>query len=187
MIETSHRPSLHRHDAHSTQTHTLTYVVSAEQMLEVQILLETAPLQLLSLHHTGLSNASLSLLCSLLTANSEQCATAACLTVLKLGPPVEWATDSTGQQLSKVVLFHSDTVQQLSALAGGLPELQLLQIWGLDEQQQLSVADSWTDAKGNFTMQTTADFLRLGSNRSVHCWLCCAVLWSHLSQLLDSG
>lgn len=136
-------------------------------------MLDTAPLQLLSLHHTGLSNANLGFLCSLLTASSESCSTAACLNVLKLGPPVEWAADSTGQQLSKVVPFDSDTMQQLLALSSSLPELQLLQIWGLDEEQQLSMTDAWMTGRGSPDNQSTADSLRLSSTRLACYANCC--------------
>ena len=143
----------------------------AEQTLEVQILLETAPLRLLSLQNTGLSNVDLTSLCSMLTANPAECATQACLTVLKLGPPVQWTTDCMGQQHSKAVSVDSEMLQQLLALPGHLPELQVLQVWGLDQQQQLDLKEAWIAAKGSPTVQSSADSVRLSSIRQAHCAL----------------
>lgn len=105
----------------------------------------------------------------MLTANPAECATQACLTALKLGPPVQWTTDCMGRQHSKAVSMDSDVLQQLLALPGHLPELQVLQVWGLDQQQQLDLKEAWNAAKGSPTVYSDADSMRLSSIRQAHC------------------
>ena len=90
------------------------------------MLLEAAPLRLLSLHHTGLSNADISTLCNLLTSNPTDCCTQAYLNVLTLGPPVRTSVDSSSQQQSETVQYEPATLQKLLTLPGQLPELQVL-------------------------------------------------------------
>ena len=140
-------------------------MLPAEQTLDLQILLDTAPLRLLSLQHTGFSNVDLIVLCTLLTANPADSGTQASLTVLKLGPPVHWRTDSTGQQLSEATTFASDAMQQLMALPGSLPELQVLQVWGLDEEQQLTLREAWTAIKGAPVVKIVAGSARFSTSR----------------------
>ena len=110
------------------------------------MLLEDAPLRLLSLHHTGMTNADLCLLLTQLTANPDENAAQAYLTCLKLGPPVQW-TGHTEQQISQPVAFDGDALQQMTHLVEKLPELQILQVWGLDESQQHCLTETWNSSK----------------------------------------
>ena len=112
------------------------------------MLLEDAPLRLLSLHHTGMTNQDLCSLLTLLTASPEENATQAYLTCLKLGPPMRWTDDAPPRARPQPVAFDCDTLQQLASLVEKLPELQVLEVWGLDESQQLCVTDAWTSSKG---------------------------------------
>lgn len=111
------------------------------------MLLEDAPLRLLSLHHTGMTNEDLCLLFTQLTANPDENAAQAYLTCLKLGPPVQWVA-LTEQQTSQPTPFNSGALQQMAHLIEKLPELQLLQVWGLDESQQLCLTETWKSSKG---------------------------------------
>lgn len=112
------------------------------------MLFEDAPLRLLSLHHIGMTNEDLRWLLTQLTANPDDNATQAYLTCLKLGPPVHWTGD-TEHQTSQPVAFDTDALQQLTSLVGSLPELQVLEVWGLDESQQLCVTETWKSSKGD--------------------------------------
>lgn len=105
------------------------------------------------------------MLCTLLTANPDDSSTQASLTVLKLGPPVQWKADTTGQQLSEATTFDSDTLQQLMALPGSLLELQVLQVWGLDEEQQLTLTEAWTAVKGAPVVNIVAGSARFSTSR----------------------
>ena len=110
------------------------------------MLFEDAPLRLLSLHHTGMTNEDLCLLLTQLTGNPDENAAQAYLTCLKLGPPVQWIGNA--EQTSQPVAFTSDTLQQMTHLVEQLPELQVLQVWGLDESQQLCLTEAWNSSKG---------------------------------------
>ena len=115
-------------------------------MLEVQMLFEDAPLRLLSIHHTGMTNEDLRLLMKQLAANPDDNATQAYLTCLKLGPPVEWVGNAEAQT-SQPVGLNSDSVQQLTGLLDKLLELEVLQVWGLDEHQQGDLTEAWKSVK----------------------------------------
>ena len=134
---------------------------SAEQLLETSMLFEDAPLRLLSIHHTGMTNEDLCLLFTQLTADPEEISTQAYLTCLKLGPAVHWASASN-QQASQAVPFTSETLQHMSDMLKVLSELEVLQVWGLDAEQQARLADAWSSVKthpGHVT--TTADSFRI--------------------------
>ena len=111
------------------------------------MLFEDAPLRLLSLHHTGLTNEDLCLLLTQLAANPDENAARAYLSCLKLGPPVQ-RTGNAEQQTSQPVPFSSDALQQMTHLVEKLPELQVLHVWGLDESQQLCLTETWNSSKG---------------------------------------
>ena len=128
---------------------------------------------MLSIHHTGMTNEDLCGLFNLLTADPEENATHAYLTCLKLGPAMQWAS-SLEQLASQPVPFSSETLQHLISLLEGLPELQTLQVWGLDEDQQLSVTEAWKGSKGEPGYVRIADAsLRISSN------IRCTVHWLH--------
>lgn len=127
------------------------------------MLLEDAPLRLLSLHHTGLTNEDLCLLLTQLTANPDDNAAQAYLTCLKLGPPVQWI-GNTEQQSSQPVALNSDALQQMTQLVEKLPELQVLQVWGLVESQQLCLTETWNRCKGEAcTVSLCDDSYRVSS------------------------
>ncbi len=125
------------------------------------MLFEDAPLRLLSIHHTGMTNEDLCLLFNQLTADAEEISTQAYLTCLKLGPAVHWASASD-QQASRAVPFTPETLQRMLDVLKGLSELEVLQVWGLDAEQQARLADAWSSVKahpGHVT--TTADSFRI--------------------------
>lgn len=127
------------------------------------MLLEDAPLRLLSLHHTGLTNADLRLLLTELTANTDDNATQAYLTCLRLGPAVQWPDDPEHQS-SQSVAFDTATMQQLISLIDKLPQLQVLQVWGLDDNQQMCLTEAWRSSKGELCLiSTPADSFRITS------------------------
>jgi len=130
------------------------------------MLFEDAPLRLLSIHHTGMTNEDLCLLFNQLAANPEENATQAYLTCIKLGPAVRWVS-APGQQCSEPVPFEPETLQQMIRVLGALPELQVLQVWGLDEEQQASLTDAWKRTKGEpGHVGTAVDSFRIcGSSR----------------------
>ncbi|KAL0029936.1 hypothetical protein WJX77_008325 [Trebouxia sp. C0004] len=139
---------------------------SCKQLLETSMLFEDAPLRLLSIHHTGMTNEDLCLLFSQLTADPEEISTQAYLKCLKLGPAVLW-TSASDQQASQAVLFKSETLQHMIDMLKGLPELEVLQVWGLDAEQQARLADAWSSVKahpGHIT--TTADSFRICTSPS---------------------
>ena len=134
---------------------------SAEQLLETSMLFEDAPLRLLSIHHTGMNNEDLCLLFNQLTADPEEISTQAYLTCLKLGPAVHW-TSASDQQASQPVPFTTETLQHMTDMLKGLSELEVLQVWGLDAEQQARLAHAWSSIKahpGHVT--TTADSFRI--------------------------
>lgn len=112
------------------------------------MLLEDAPLRLLSLHHTGLTNQDLRSLFTLLTASPDENATHAYLTCLKLGPPVHWTHNTEPQATPQPVAFDSSALQQSASLVEKLPGLQVLELWGLDESQQLCMTEAWKSSRG---------------------------------------
>lgn len=120
------------------------------------MLLEDAPLRLLSLHHTGMTNEDLCLLLTQLTANPNENAAQAYLTCLKLGPPVQWIGNNEHQH-SQPVAFDTDTLQQMTHLVEKLPELQVLQVWGLDESQQFCLTETWKSSKGELCTVSLCD------------------------------
>lgn len=119
----------------------------AEQLLETQMLLEDAPLRLLSIHHTAMTNEDLCQLFHLLSAAPEDNAAQAHLTCLKLGPAAQQPLPSEPQR-TITVPFASETLQRLTDLLGSLSELQVMQVWGLQEDQQASLAGAWESVKG---------------------------------------
>lgn len=121
------------------------------------------------------------MLCTLLTANPDDSSTQASLTVLKLGPPVQWKADTTEQQLSEATTFDSDALQQLVALPGSLPELQVLQVWGLDEEQQLTLTEAWTAVKGAPVVKIVAGSARFSTSRQASGVVPCTVSCSKLT------
>jgi len=134
---------------------------SAEQLLETSMLFEDAPLRLLSIHHTGMTNEDLCLLFDQLTADPEEISTQAYLTCLKLGPAVHW-TSASDQPASQTVPFTPETLQRMVDMLKGLSELEVLQVWGLDAEQQARLADAWSSVKahpGHVT--TTTDTFRI--------------------------
>ena len=135
------------------------------------MLFEDAPLRLLSLHHTGLTNEDTCLLADQLAANPEQNATQAYLACLKIGPPMHSALTPTQQQQgSEAVPFVLETVQKLNQLISSLQGLQVLEIWGLNAEQQSSLSDAWAEVKGRpVHIAVSADVFRICSNaRPVH-------------------
>lgn len=134
---------------------------SAEQLLETSMLFEDAPLRLLSIHHTAMTNEDLCLLFNQLTADPEQISTQAYLTCLKLGPAVHWPSASD-QQVSQAVPFAPETLQCMIDMLKGLSELEVLQVWGLDAEQQARLADAWSSVKAHpGLVTTTADSFRI--------------------------
>lgn len=129
------------------------------------MLLEEAPLRLLSIQHTGMTNEDLCMLFHQLAGNPEENATQAYLTCLKLGPAVQWPSSPPEQHCSQAVAFAPDTLHQLISLLRNLPELQVLQVWGLDADQQSCLTDAWQAAKGNpGHVGTTVDSFRVSSS-----------------------
>jgi len=128
---------------------------SAEQVLETSMLFEDAPLRLLSVHHTGMTNEDLCLLFNQLTTDPEEISTQAYLKCLKLGPAVQW-TSASDQQASQAVPFTSETLQHMVDMLKGLSELEVLQVWGLDAEQQARLADAWSSVKAHPGRVTTA-------------------------------
>ncbi|KAL0053305.1 hypothetical protein WJX82_004023 [Trebouxia sp. C0006] len=134
---------------------------SCKQLLETSMLFEDAPLRLLSIHHTGMTNEDLCLLFDQLTADPEEISTQAYLTCLKLGPAVHW-TSASDQPASQTVPFTPETLQRMVDMLKGLSELEVLQVWGLDAEQQARLADAWSSVKahpGHVT--TTTDSFRI--------------------------
>ncbi len=116
------------------------------------MLFEDAPLRLLSIHHTGMTNEDLCLLFDQLTADPEEISTQAYLTCLKLGPAVHWTSASASQ----AVPFTPEILQHMVDMLKGLLELEVLQVWGLDAEQQARLADAWSSVKAHPGHVTTA-------------------------------
>lgn len=109
-----------------------------------------APLQLLSLQHTGLTCRGVALCCKLLEQSRS-------LRVMELGPPVDISDASNDAESDMITSADAAPglqpqqlmVSALEELVTQLPQqLHALQLWGLTAQQQQKLQGDWSGGRG---------------------------------------
>ena len=118
-----------------------------------RLLLLYAPLQQLCLQQTGLTSSNMALCCRHLAASDS-------LRVLQLGPAADGPANSTHAPLQEASLPQQDpVVWALQGLVAHLQkqQLQVLQLWGLSEQQEAEVQGSWSNCRGTAVHSSRLD------------------------------